>query len=250
MTLVAILCSWYAYEMNEAAKRRKAIAEIENLGGIVTYYDASLTLFAGDPPGWFSWLRKLHGDRQLGNAVVVGLNDTELTDAGLVHLRDLPKLRFLSLTGTQITDAGLVYLEGLTNLKALSLDNTQITDAGLVQLKRLTKLEALGLSDTKVTDEGVKKLQEALPNCYINCQRTRLSAAGQGTIVTDRSIIRSPKEVSNEPDCPQSRLHKTIPTQQMPTPTVKRAHRSPSDAPIVQRTAQMNVTTNIVRRLN
>ena len=32
-TLFAIPCSWYAYEMNEAAKRRAAIAEIEkNLG--------------------------------------------------------------------------------------------------------------------------------------------------------------------------------------------------------------------------
>jgi len=38
MTLVAIVCSSYAYEMNEAAKRRRAIERIEELGGRVGYY--------------------------------------------------------------------------------------------------------------------------------------------------------------------------------------------------------------------
>ena len=40
-TLVAIACSWYANEMQKAAKRRKAIAEIQELGRGVEYYDAS-----------------------------------------------------------------------------------------------------------------------------------------------------------------------------------------------------------------
>ena len=39
------------------------------------------------------------------------------------------------LSDTQITDAGLVHLEGLTSLTWLFLSRTQITDAGLAKLK-------------------------------------------------------------------------------------------------------------------
>ena len=73
----------------------------------------------------------------------------------------------VDLYGTQITDAGLVHLKGLTNLQTLNLDGTKITDAGLVHLKGLTSLETLSLNRTKVTDTGVAELQKALPDCKI-----------------------------------------------------------------------------------
>ena len=66
--LVALACGWYVNEMQRAAERRKAIAEIVELGGRVKYYDANDPDTFGEPPGWFSWLRKLHGDEHLGNA--------------------------------------------------------------------------------------------------------------------------------------------------------------------------------------
>ena len=188
--LVAIACSWYATEMQNAAKRRAVIAQIEKLGGSVKYYDAS-DPNTGEPLRWFSWLRKLHGDEHLGNAIAVVFSGTRITDAGLVHLKGLTKLELLYLVDTQITDAGLVNLKGLTKLELLFLFDTQITDAGLVNLKDLTKLECLylfasqitdaglahlrdltnleelGLDQTQVTNKGVTKLQEALPNCSI-----------------------------------------------------------------------------------
>jgi hypothetical protein len=40
----------------------------------------------------------------------------------------------LSLSGTQVTDAGLVHLKGMTGLRTLDLSDTQITDAGLAHL--------------------------------------------------------------------------------------------------------------------
>ena len=73
----------------------------------------------------------------------------------------------LHLENTAITDAGLVHLKGLKDLKELSLINTAITDAGLVHLKGLTKLEDLWLDYTDVTVAGVHELQEALPYCGI-----------------------------------------------------------------------------------
>jgi hypothetical protein len=141
--LVCLASSWYATVMHNAAKRRKAIAEIEKLGGYVRYYDASKPNSSGEPPRWYSWMRKLHGDEHLGNAVCADLGFTQITDAGLEHL------------------------EGLTNLEVLLLDGTRATDAGLMHLKGLTNLEVLYLDDTQITDEGVKKLQEALPKCMI-----------------------------------------------------------------------------------
>ena len=191
-TLVAIACSWYANEMQQAAKRRAAIEEIEKLGGEVWYYDAKATRAPGEPPRWLSWLRRLHSEEHLGNATLVSLMDTKITDAGmanlqgltnveelflagtritdagLVHLEDLTNLEELELSGTQITDAGLMHLKGLIKLDTLFLEETQISDAGLVHLKSLTNLEGLELSNTQVTDEGVSKLKDALPDCLIS----------------------------------------------------------------------------------
>ena len=74
----------------------------------------------------------------------------------------------VDLSRTNVTDAGLVHLKGLTNLELLYLgNNKKNTDAGLEHLKGLASLQRLFLEDTKVTDEGVKKLQTALPKCRI-----------------------------------------------------------------------------------
>ena len=40
------------------------------------------------------------------------------------------------LAGTQVTDAGLVHLKGLTKLKRLSLQGSQVTRAGVAELKK------------------------------------------------------------------------------------------------------------------
>ncbi len=199
MTLFASACSWYGYEMNEAAKRRAAIENIVEAGGFVEYCtDHPLT--RGRPPRWFSWMRKLHGDEYLGNAVGVffdtdeesnaerpritdaqlvnleGLKNLEIvlivepqiTDAGLVHLRDLTNLKELWLISNRISDAGLVNLKGLTNLEVLKISAEEITDAGMEHLERLPKLRYLSLTWTKVTIDGVCDLREALPDCNIS----------------------------------------------------------------------------------
>ena len=178
MTLVALAGGWYLVQMDNAAERRAAIAEIIKLGGEVHYYDAGKreTLGPlrghgegplGKPLKWYSWLRKLHGDEHLGNVVGVRLGGRQITDGGLVHLKGLTNLEYVALDGTEITDAGLKHLKGLPKLAVLHLEDTQITDAGLAHLNGLTKLWLLDLVNTQVTDEGVKKLQEALPNCKI-----------------------------------------------------------------------------------
>ncbi|MBN2292680.1 MAG: leucine-rich repeat domain-containing protein [Pirellulales bacterium] len=96
------------------------------------------------------------------------LADTQITDVGLEHLKDLTCLQDLILDGTQVTDAGLEHIKGLTSLQELDLDGTQVTDAGLEYIKGLPSLHSLYLDDTQITDVGVKKLQKALPKCWID----------------------------------------------------------------------------------
>ena len=84
----------------------------------------------------------------------------KITDAGLVHLKNLTNLQYLDLMETQITDTGLVHLKNLTNLQSLGLMKTQITDTGLVHLKDLTNLKDLGLMETQITDAGLVHLKD------------------------------------------------------------------------------------------
>ena len=60
--------------------------------------------------------------------VLVG---TDVTDAGLPHLRDLTQLRSLNLDDTQITDSGLAHLKGMTQLEGVEPLGHAVTDAGL-----------------------------------------------------------------------------------------------------------------------
>ena len=108
-----------------------------------------------------------------------------------MHLKGLTNLKELDLTETQVTDAGLVHLAGM-NLTSLvipkqartdiglkhylnatkpttgqELRNWKITDAGLVHLKGLTNLENLSLFSTQATAAGVAELKKALPKCRI-----------------------------------------------------------------------------------
>jgi hypothetical protein len=41
------------------------------------------------------------------NLVGIGLNNTAISDAGLLNLKDLPKLEFINCDGTAITSDGL-----------------------------------------------------------------------------------------------------------------------------------------------
>ena len=96
----------------------KAVAEIEKLGGKITF-----------------------DDKSPDKAVIgVALGGTKVTDAGLAHLKGLTQLQSLNLGFTKVTDTGLEHLRRLTKLQRLNLNYTKVTDAGLEYLNGLTKL--------------------------------------------------------------------------------------------------------------
>jgi hypothetical protein len=110
----------------------------------------------------------------------------KITDAGLVHLKDLTKLTYLNLVNCwHITDAGLEYLKDLTHLTKLNLVNCwhitdcNITDAGLVHLSRLTHLTELNLwGCRKITDAGLVHLSRLTHLTKLNLGWCSITNAG------------------------------------------------------------------------
>ncbi len=112
-------------------------------------------------------IKKLRGRVSFRPYLEVDLRYSEVTDAGLAHLKELTGLHSLNLSGTQFTDAGLVHLEGLTGLKVLNLGSTKFTDAGLVYFGRLTGLRTLILNCTKVTDARLQRLEGPMARSHL-----------------------------------------------------------------------------------
>ncbi len=111
----------------------------------------------------------------------------KMTDAGLVHLKNLDRLERLHIMYLPITDSGLTHIKGLSELEILKLEQINITDAGLVHLHGLTQLQELTIRNTQVTTAGLENLRSALPNCNI--------VVGDAT-----ASATAPVSISPEPD--------------------------------------------------
>jgi formylglycine-generating enzyme required for sulfatase activity len=93
------------------------------------------------------------------NVLAVDLsNNKKVNDDDLKQLRGLTGLERLGLDGTNVTDAGLIHLLTLERLRDVALCATQITDAGIVTLQKLPKLERLWVRGTPLTDVGVDRM--------------------------------------------------------------------------------------------
>ena len=104
---------------------------------------------------------------------------SQVTNVGLVHLTGLSNLKRLSLDWCDVTDEELEHLKGLAKLQTLDLAvNTYITDAGLVHLKGLTGLQTLDLRLTKITDSGLVHLKGLVNLQTLGLRNTKVTDAG------------------------------------------------------------------------
>jgi hypothetical protein len=154
---------------NVNPEQAKALAEIEKLGGKVTFDEKSRekSVIGVNMSGTTVTDAGLEHFKGLSQLQELYLTDTKVTGAGLEHLKGLTNLQRLDLMNTKVADAGLEHIKGLTRLGWLNLWGTKVTDAGLNPLAGLTTLQSLNLLFTDVTADGVKRLQQALPNCKI-----------------------------------------------------------------------------------
>ena len=102
------------------------------------------------------------------NLSELDLANTQITAAGLGHIKGNKNLTKLSLANTSIDDAALKQIKGLTNLMSLNLYNTKVTDAGLASLKDMKFLRKVYAWQSGVTEQGGAELKKTLPNVDVN----------------------------------------------------------------------------------
>jgi internalin A len=174
MLVVGCGLGWLGREVQRARAQREAAAAIEKLGGKAMRQPAS----AGMMQTVVDLLGKWLGEDLSADVTGVFLGGTEVSDAGLAHLRGLRQLALLYLDNTKVSDTGLANLNALAQLKVLDLEDTRVTDAGLVHLRGLTQLEDLYLDSSQVRDAGLVHLQALTVLQFLHLDNTKVSDAG------------------------------------------------------------------------
>ena len=218
MVLVLVLGVWFGLVVHRTRVQREAVAAIRRAGGQVSYDKKFLSddeELGG--PSWKKWLVVHLGIDYFENATEVAfygasrggvftsgtplgkdVNDammaevgklrgllsldldgeSQVTDAGLAHLRGLSRLQSLYLGPMKIQGPGLACLRGMSRLDHLNLGRLDLADADLVHLEGLTTLTYLSVSGRRITDAGLAPLA-ALTNLeWLRITGSPITSAG------------------------------------------------------------------------
>lgn len=94
--------------------------------------------------------------------------ESQITDAGLMHIGHLTSLKSLRLHGIPFSDRGLSEISALSQLRQLVVDGAQITDAGLIHLHPLKHLQSVEIQGCRqVSTTALEDLKRFLPDCYV-----------------------------------------------------------------------------------
>jgi hypothetical protein len=139
VTIASAGFGWFGMKVRQARRQRAAVEAIEKLNGYVMYdFQTNPYDFHASPPGP-DWLHKVLGVDFLASVTFVSLKShgpdrAHVTDGDLVPLQDLGEIRTIQLDWTEISDAGLLHLKGLTQMKMLSIRDTRVTATGCQKL--------------------------------------------------------------------------------------------------------------------
>jgi hypothetical protein len=100
------------------------------------------------------WLRQLAGPDVFVEFVSVQSQGSAVSDDDLRYLSSVPTLRQVNLEDTGITDRGLVPLQSLNQLEFLWLEGSQVTPSGVEELSRSIP-ECLVVCDFALYRNGV-----------------------------------------------------------------------------------------------
>jgi Leucine-rich repeat (LRR) protein len=112
-------------------QQRNAATHIRELNGAVGY-EWGARYVRGEEPESPSFVQVLLGVR----VESVYFPDGNVTDADLSYLSVFSELEYLDLNDTAISDDGLVHLANLKKLEELYLYRTKVTNAGVQKLQR------------------------------------------------------------------------------------------------------------------
>jgi len=111
---------------------------------------------------------------------VVLLDKSEVTDAGMKHLAELPNLEYISAFLTPLRGSFFKDLRGLKKLNAMSLESDGLKEEEFKYLPEIENLQILQLSRANVTNKAMKYLA--------GCKNLRWLDIGKNPRVTDESI--------------------------------------------------------------
>lgn len=105
----------------------------------------------------------------------INLADSQISDEGLALIaKHAPQLELLRIGSPNITDAGMAHVAEMKKLRFLHLIGVPITDAGLKPLETMSWLESFYLDGGKATDEGLSELILAIPKLHFHRDQQHL----------------------------------------------------------------------------
>ncbi|MSR58181.1 MAG: hypothetical protein EXS05_10955 [Planctomycetaceae bacterium] len=137
---------------------------------------------------WFDGSRRI-SDASLASLAscdalsVLTLNDTSVTDAGIVQIRKLNEIKSLRLDRTRVTGACIKSLSHLPQLEYLTLCDVPIDDDDLAALVSFPALWKIALDDTLITDRGMESIANMPRLRSVEVCGTKITDAGVETLV-------------------------------------------------------------------
>ena len=96
--------------------------------------------------------------KRLPSLRTVSLNIKQFSNLGMRYLSECPRLERIGVHWMEdVTDEGLVCLKDMRTLKKLDILHSQVTDAGLVHLSRIDSLDYL-MRPARITETGLHHL--------------------------------------------------------------------------------------------
>jgi hypothetical protein len=132
VTVIAVIFGVWALSPGE--RQRRAVQRVQRLGGSVKYETPELV----ESPFLFSELvlRACLPSDYFDPVIAVNLFDTPARDTDMQSLGTLTDIQVLALNETEVTDNGLLHLHRNKNLKLLFIGNTKITAQGIAEFKK------------------------------------------------------------------------------------------------------------------
>lgn len=166
MLLILAVGVWLGWKTNKARRIRRAVAEVQRLGGTV-WYDYQLiawldrdTALRPEP----RWIQRLLGPEyfhdvhsvNFGIGHVAGDGRKRIEDLGF--LSDLSELRVLEISNSGVDDAAFRSLGPLPRLRMVSLHEPRVGDAGLAWLSSCRELQMLTIASELYGDETARRI--------------------------------------------------------------------------------------------
>lgn len=128
--------------------RERAIAKIQEVGGIVIFSTTNFTPFPYT---------------QIKKPTYVQFVQVDMEALNLGALHDLPEIKTVQLTGSRHVDSAMEEVAKLPNLSILILDGSDISSKGLAKFTNHPTLVSLSLNQTTL-DDSAMEVVASIPN--------------------------------------------------------------------------------------